>query len=111
MSTTTALIDLAAAMPAAAIPNPLDGVLPDFSIFGAEFTAWWQKLLGGIWAIALVLSVAFLIIGLTQMGKATTQQNAQEHAVGRTKATMAGITLACLAGLGVIVGGILAVAS
>jgi hypothetical protein len=111
MTTTTALLDLAAALPAAAIPNPLDGVLPDFSIFGAEFNAWWKKLLGGLWALALLLSVAFLIIGLTKMGKATTQQNAQEHAIGRTKATMAGITLASLAGLGVIVGAILAVAS
>jgi hypothetical protein len=105
------LISVASHLPTAGVPNPLDGVVPDFTIFGAEFNAWWKKLLGGLWALSILVSVAFLMLGLTQMGKATTQQNAQEHAIGRTKATMAGITLACLAGLAVIVGAILSVAS
>ena len=49
--------------------NPLDGVIPDFSIFGAEVTELWQKLLGGIWALAIVASIVFLIMGLIKVGQ------------------------------------------
>jgi hypothetical protein len=29
------------------IPNPLNGILPNFTIFGAQFTLLWQKLIAG----------------------------------------------------------------
>jgi hypothetical protein len=38
----------------AAAKNPFDGVVPDFSIFGADFNDWWRKLLAGVWALSLV---------------------------------------------------------
>ncbi|HZC72728.1 MAG TPA: hypothetical protein VE442_18665 [Jatrophihabitans sp.] len=39
---------------AAASKNPFDGVVPNFSIFGADFNAWWKKLLAGVWGLAIV---------------------------------------------------------
>ena len=51
--------------------NPLDGILPDFSIFGAEFTELWQKLLAGLWGIAILLAVVFDQL-LIHIGRITT---------------------------------------
>lgn len=90
----------------AAIPNPFDGILPDFSIFGAQFTELWQKLLAGLWAIAIVISAAYLIWGIVQMGKSD-DGNPNAYKQGRKAAVMAGISLGCLAAITVIVGAIL----
>ncbi|WP_285037892.1 hypothetical protein [Plantibacter sp. ME-Dv--P-095] len=91
------------------IDNPLDGVLPDFSIFGAEFTELWQKLLAGLWGLAIVASVVFLIISIAGMAAASNAGNPQEYKTARNKALGAGIALGCLAALAVIVGAILAI--
>ena len=91
------------------IDNPLNRIIPNFSIFGAQFTQLWQKLLAGMWGIGIVAAVVFLIIGLTSMATATAGSNPMEYKVGRTKAVWAGISLGLLAALAVIVGGILAV--
>ncbi|MGO1612463.1 pilin [Brevibacterium aurantiacum] len=92
------------------IPNPVEGVVPDFSIFGAEFTELWQKLLAGVWGIALVIAVLFLIVGIVAMGK-NSDSNPHEYKKGRTQAMWAGISLGGLAALAVIVGAILALVS
>jgi hypothetical protein len=94
-----------------AMVNPLDGVLPDFSIFGVEFTELWQKLLGGLWGIGLVLAVAFLIIGVTKMAAASTSGNPNDYKMARNQALWSGIALGVLAALAVIVGAILAIFS
>lgn len=91
------------------IENPLNGVLPDFSIFGVQFTQLWQKLLAGAWGIAIVICVVFLLIGIASMATATAGSNPMEYKVGRQKAIWAGISLGLLAAFAVIVGGILAV--
>jgi hypothetical protein len=41
------------AYPVAKTKNPFDGVVPNFSIFGADFNAWWKKILGGVWALSI----------------------------------------------------------
>jgi hypothetical protein len=38
----------------AAPHDPFKGVLPDFTIFGADFNAWWKKLLAGVWAASII---------------------------------------------------------
>jgi hypothetical protein len=53
--------------------------------------------------------VVFVIIGIASMATATAGSNPMEYKVGRTKAVWAGIALALLAALAVIVGGILSV--
>lgn len=97
---------------ALAIDNPLNNVLPNFTIFGAEFTQLWQKLIAGIWGIAIVLAVVYLILGITSMATASgPSANPMAHAEGRKKALMAAIALGALAALAVIVGAVLTIAS
>lgn len=101
---------MTAPQPAApSIDNPLDGVLPDFGVFGTEFTELWQKLVGGVWALGIVASIVFLIFGIVAMGAASTAGNPVEYKLGRLRAVRGAIALACLAGLAVIVGAILAI--
>lgn len=102
-------IILASATLVASVENPLDGIVPDFTFGGAEFTALWQKLIAAIWAIGILVSIVYLAIGLVAMAGASgeTNPNPQQHAVGRKRALWAGISLAALAALALIVGAIL----
>ncbi|GAA1062030.1 MULTISPECIES: hypothetical protein [Agromyces] len=90
--------------------NPLDGIVPDFAIFGAEFTELWQKLMAGLWGLALIACAAFLIISLAQLSAAGgSNGNPMEYKNARTKALWAGLGLGLLAAVAVIVGAILAI--
>ena len=91
------------------IDNPLDGILPDFSIFGLEFTQLWQKILGGLWALAIIGAIIFVIIGVGNMAVATSGSNPGAYKDARNQAMWAGISLGVLAALAVIVGAILSV--
>lgn len=91
----------------ASIGNPLDGILPDFSVFGVEFTELWQKLLGGIWGIVLIASVAMLIISLMKLSAASASSNPGAVAQARSGIVMAGIGLGLVAAVAVVVGAIL----
>lgn len=90
------------------IDNPLDGILPNFSILGVEFTQLWQKLVAGIWAIAIILTIVFVIVGVGQMAAASASGNPSAYKDARNQALWAGIALGVLAALSVIVGAILA---
>jgi Type IV secretion system pilin len=90
------------------IDNPLDGILPNFSIFGVEFTQLWQKVIAGIWAIAIILAIVFLIVGVGQMAAASSGGNPAAYKDARTQAMWSGVSLGILAALSVIVGAILA---
>lgn len=49
--------------------NPLNNVVPDFTIFGAEYTAIWQKLAAGLWGLGILIAVGYLghgILGIAQ---------------------------------------------
>jgi len=95
------------------IENPLNGILPDFSFGGAEFTALWQKLIAALWAIGILVAIGYLIFGIVAMSGASgeTNPNPQAHSQGRRKAVWAGIALAALAGLAIIVGAVLTFAA
>ncbi|MGV8970706.1 MAG: hypothetical protein ACOH10_00160 [Rhodoglobus sp.] len=103
------IIELAAVLPM--IDNPLDGILPNFSIFGVEFTLLWQKLIGGVWGLAIIAAIIFVLLGVTQMSAATTGGNPSAYKDARNQALWAGISLGVLAALAVIVGAILALFS
>lgn len=97
---------------AATVPNPLDNIVPNFTIFGTEFTALWQKLIAGLWGLAIIVAVVYLILGVASMASASgINSNPMAHAEGRRKALGAAIAIAVLAALGVIVGAILNIVS
>lgn len=82
------------------IPNPFDGILPDFTIFGAEFTEVWQKLLAGAWGIALVIAAFFLIAGGIRLAKSSNNPN--ERADARTQVGWSLAGIAFLAAVAVV---------
>lgn len=92
-----------------AIDNPIDGIVPDFTIFGTEFTELWQKLFAGLWGLAIVAAILFLIVNVASMATASAGNNPQEYKTSRTKALVSGISLGILAAIAVVVGAILAV--
>jgi hypothetical protein len=97
---------------AAAVPNPLNNIVPNFTIFGTEFTQLWQKLIAGLWGLAIIVAVVYLILGVGAMAAASgVSANPMAHAEGRRKAIGAAIAIAVLAALGVIVGAILNIVS
>lgn len=88
--------------------NPFQGVVPNFEVFGVEFTAAWQKLLGGIWGIAFVLA-AFgairAVLELQHAKKGGYQTSVHEHT---ESAKRSGFAVAALAALGIIFGAVIA---
>lgn len=97
---------------AATVPNPLDNIVPNFTIFGAQFTQLWQKLIAGLWGLAIIVAVVYLILGVGSMAAASgVNANPMAHAEGRRKAIGAAIAIGVLAALGVIVGAILNIVS
>jgi len=92
-----------------AIDNPIDGIVPNFGIFGAEFTAWWQKLFAAAWALGLLVAIFFLLQGVVTMANAG--DNPHDYAQGRGRAIKALIGLVLVAAFAVLVGAVLSVAS
>jgi phosphatidylglycerophosphate synthase len=97
---------------AAAVPNPLNNIVPNFTIFGTEFTQLWQKLIAGLWGLAIIVAIVYLILGVGSMAAASgVNANPMAHQEGRRKAIGAAVAIGVLAALGVIVGAILNVVS
>ena len=82
--------------------NPLDGIVPDFTVFGAEFTSIWNKIAGGLWALAILVAIGYLAHGILGIA-----QNRGGHPgqlrESRKEAVNAGIALGGLISLAVIV--------
>jgi predicted small integral membrane protein len=101
----------AAVIAAGSIPNPLDGIFPDFSIFGTEFNQLWQKLLAGIWGIVLIGSVIFFFINLGKMSAATASANPGDHQMAKKATITSAILIGVCAAAALIVGTILFIVS
>lgn len=100
------LISALAVLPA--IDNPLDGVLPDFDVFGVEFTELWQKAIAGVWGLAIIAVIIFVIVGALKMGSASNASNVAVYKDAQKQFIGGLIALGVLAGLAVIVGAVLA---
>ena len=82
--------------------NPLNNVVPDFAIFGAEYTAIWQKLAAGLWGLGILIAVGYLghgILGIAQ-NRGGHPGNLRES---KKEAMNAGIALGGLISLAVVV--------
>ncbi len=82
--------------------NPLNNIVPNFTIFGAQYTAIWQKLAAGLWGLAILIAVGYLGHGLLGIA-----QNRGGHPGqlrdSRREAVNAGVALGGLISLAVIV--------
>lgn len=88
--------------------NPFDGVQPNFSVFGAEFTEWWQLLLGGLWGIGFIIIAFMGIMAAVKVATARREGRTHDVAEGLSSLKNWGIGLLLLVGLPVIFGAFLA---
>ncbi len=93
------------------INNPFDGVSPNFTVFGAQFTHLWQLVLGAIWALALIYTAAQFVVGLASMASHKGGAHPSQLAESRSEAKKNAIAFAAVACVGVLAGAILAVVS
>lgn len=91
------------------VENPLDDVNPEFSVFGSAFNAWWKKVLGALWALALLWAIVNLIISVAAASQAK-GGHPNDLAEARKGVFISLVVLGALAALAVLVGAILAVA-
>jgi len=105
MSLQTSLIQ---ALPAA-VGNPMDGVVPSFTVFGAEFTTLWQKLAAGLWGVGILVAIFYL--GRSVLSIAQARQSAHPGALEGAKkdAAHSSLALGGLVALAAIVGVVLAI--
>lgn len=99
-----------AQLPTAAVPNPIDGMVPDFNVFGAQFNTTWKKIFAGVWAVLLILSIGYLARGI--LGIAQSHESHPNAMRGAKREAMHGaIAVMGLAALGVIVTALLSLVS
>lgn len=91
--------------------NPFANLVPNFSIFGAQFTSWWQKLFVGLWAAAIIIAGAYLLLSVVQMRRATSGNVPGRACEAKTHAVLAGSALGGLIGFGGILLAVFAVFS
>ena len=93
---------------AGTIPNPLENVFPDFSVFGTQFNQLWQKVLAGLWGLALIAAIAGMLIGGGRMAvNGGANGNPQAYKDARSGLGIAAIGFGVLAAIAIIVGAIL----
>lgn len=83
--------------------NPLDGVTPDFSIFGAEFTSLWLKLAAGLWALGLLIAIGYLGHGILAIAQNRNDAHPMALRQAKSEAVNASAALGGLIALPVIV--------
>jgi hypothetical protein len=90
-------------------PNPFDGVVPNFDVFGVEFNSAWKKLLGGVWGLTFV-AFAFGTIRAT-LELQSARRNGYHTSVAEHSAALKRslIGLGVLSSLGLIFGAVLTV--
>lgn len=88
--------------------NPIDGIDPDFTVFGAKFTAWWQLLFAGLWAACIIVALGYLLVSILRMRRATSNNVPGQADEAKSQAMWAGGAAGGLIGFGVIVAGLFA---
>ena len=85
--------------------NPFDGVSPDFGLWGGAFTETWQRLLAGVWGVAVVVTAFLAIKAIVTMANAK-DDNPAQYQQSKTSALRTGAAVIGLLLLGVIYTGI-----
>ncbi|GAA4825222.1 hypothetical protein GCM10023353_38910 [Tomitella cavernea] len=90
-----------------AVDNPFEKISPDLSILGPAMNDTWVRVGSAVWAVALLFVVIKLIVGVSKMKSAEKRGYAQDASEYTGEAKVAGIALAVLVMLTVIVGSVL----
>src|ERR1700712_4611742 len=89
-----------------AMANPFANIVPDFNVFGAQFTTWWTKRFPGLWAVLIIGTGAYLLVSVSQMRKATANNVPGQVDEAKSHAMWAGISLGGLIAFAVIMGAV-----
>lgn len=88
--------------PPPTMANPFTGIIPNFTVLGADFNALWKKLFGAAWAIVLVLVAARFLTSFVEMAQHKGGSHPQQLAESRGSVINSGITLGAVVGFGII---------
>jgi hypothetical protein len=91
----------------AATWNPLDGVLPDFSLWGTGVGDSWRRLMGAFWAACLAVCAIWVLIAGVRMGMANRRGMAGQQVEAKASFVDAATGLGACAGASIIIGGVL----
>ncbi|TIH33783.1 hypothetical protein [Subtercola vilae] len=91
--------------------NPLNNITPNFTFLGVKFTALWQLLLAGVWGIAIIVAIVYLIMALVAVRHARDNSNPQQAGSAKSKVIGSLGSLGGLVALPIIVGAIITVFS
>ncbi|MFT4398069.1 hypothetical protein ACLTEW_24400 [Gordonia lacunae] len=84
----------------------MNGVRPDFSIFGPTVGSTWRRLLGGFWAACLAMCIIWIIWAGAKWSSANRRGFAGQQADAKAAFLDACVGFAACAGAAIIVGGI-----
>ena len=95
--------------PVHAIENPFVGIVPNFTILGAEFNSLWKKVFGAVWAAVLVWVGIRLLTAIGEAAQHKGGGHPQQLAESRGSAMNAGVIFGLVVAFGVVMGVIFAV--
>ncbi|MBA4025040.1 MAG: hypothetical protein C0482_22020 [Gordonia sp.] len=91
----------------AATWNPLDGILPDFSLWGTGVGDSWRRLMAAFWAACLACCAIWVIAAGAKMGMANKRGFAGQQVEAKQSFYDALVGLGACAGASVLIGGVL----
>ncbi len=90
-----------------AIDNPIDGILPDFSLWGTGVGDSWRRLMGAFWAACLAICSIWVIAAGAKFGMANKRGFAGQQVEAKQSLIDAAMGLGACAGASIIIGGVL----
>ena len=96
--------------PTLAVSDPFKGVVPDFTIFGTDFNAWWKKMLAGVWALSIVYCAFKLFPAAMSVHRNRRVGNAMSLGEATQDLQFWGVGTAVIVAAGLLFGAILTVA-
>jgi len=82
--------------------NPFGNLVPDFTVFGAQFTTFWTKLFAGLWALCIIAAGVYFLVSMVKLHKATNNNIPGQADEAKTAAMWAGGSMLALGGFAII---------
>ncbi|MCK0515761.1 hypothetical protein [Williamsia sp. DF01-3] len=91
----------------AATWNPLDGITPDFSLWGTGVGDTWRRLMAAFWAACLAVCTIWVIAASVKMAMANRRGMAGQQVEAKASFMDAVIGFGACAGSSIVIGGVL----
>ena len=90
-----------------AIDSPLDGITPDFSLWGTGVGDTWRRLMAAFWAACLAACTIWVIAASVKMAMANRRGMAGQQVEAKASFMDAVIGFGACAGSSIVIGGVL----